>query len=75
MAEQASKNWEIRKPPGCPPEWNEYIPKKNRHSESVPRGGDGEGLGLAGGGDVGAGRGVGGMWGRGESVQNFFRGE
>ena len=21
----------------CPPEWNEYIPKKNRHSESVPR--------------------------------------
>ena len=20
----------------CPPEWNEYIPKKNRHSESVP---------------------------------------
>ena len=21
----------------CPPGWNEYIPKKNRHSESVPR--------------------------------------
>ena len=24
-------------PPKIPPEWNEYIPKKNRHSESVSR--------------------------------------
>ena len=23
-----------------PPRWSEYIPKKNRHSESVPRGHD-----------------------------------
>jgi hypothetical protein len=34
----ASKNWKT-----CvlriPPKWNEYIPKKNRHSESVPKGG------------------------------------
>ena len=32
----ASKNWKT-----CafrvPPKWDEYIPKKNRHSESVPR--------------------------------------
>ncbi len=32
----ASKNWKT-KVFRSPPEWNEYIPKKNRHSESVPR--------------------------------------
>ena len=32
----ASKNWTTRVVPS-PPKWNEYIPKKNRHSESVPR--------------------------------------
>ena len=32
----ASKNWKTEVFPS-PPEWNEYIPKKNRHSESVPR--------------------------------------
>ena len=32
--EIASKNWK-NEAFQCPPRWNEYIPKKNRHSESV----------------------------------------
>ena len=35
----ASKNWKTDVFP-FPPEWNEYIPKKNRHSESVHHGGE-----------------------------------
>ena len=32
----ASKNWKT-KVLRAPMDWNEYIPKKNRHSENVPR--------------------------------------
>ena len=30
---QKLEDWVFR----SPPEWNEYIPKKNRHSENVPK--------------------------------------
>jgi len=37
MAPGASKNCKAARALRIPPKWNEYIPKKNRHSESVPK--------------------------------------